>query len=403
MSGPLAGFKVIDMTSVISGPLSTMILADQGAEVIKVENPDGGDFTRALSNRRGGFSASFLNNNRSKRSIAVDTKKSEGMEIVKKLLSTADVFIQNMRPGVVERIGLGEEEVRKIAPEIIFVSISGFGHEGPYSQRPVYDPLVQALSGLTTIQGGSDEARPKLVRTIVPDKLTGVMAAQAITAALLSREKTGKGQHIKLSMLDAVVSFLWHSDMGSQTFVGGEFPQQEAQSFIDLIYETSDGYITVAVNTDKQWTNLTTALKRPEWLKDDRFLTPALRHKNINDRLSMTQEVLLSRPAKEWLNILDAADVPCAPVLKRKDVIHHPQIEANSTIEEYAHKQAGVLRQAAPAAKFSGTPAVITRGAPMLGEFSKEALTRLGYDNHTIDSLIKDGIIVTAEQLPEET
>ena len=403
MSGPLAGFKIIDMTSVISGPLSTMILADQGAEVIKVENPDGGDFTRALSNRRGGFSASFLNNNRSKRSIAVDTKTPEGMEIVKKLLHTADVFIQNMRPGVVERIGLGEEAIRKISPEIIFVSISGFGHEGPYSQRPVYDPLVQALSGLTTIQGGSDEARPKLVRTIVPDKLTGVMAAQAITAALLSREKTGKGQHIKLSMLDAVVSFLWHSDMGSQTFVGGEFPQEEAQSFIDLIYETSDGYITVAVNTDKQWTNLTTALNRPEWLTDERFLTPALRHKNINDRLSMTQEVLLSKSAKEWLTILDAADVPCAPILRRRDVINHPQIKANATIGEYKHQQAGMLRQAAPAANFSKTPAVITRGAPMLGEFSKEALIRLGYDEDTIESLISDGIIATPEQLSKET
>lgn len=403
MSGPLAGFKIIDMTSVISGPLSTMILADQGAEVIKVENPDGGDFTRALSNRRGGFSASFLNNNRSKRSIAVDTKTPEGMEIVKKLLHTADVFIQNMRPGVVERIGLGEEAIRKISPEIIFVSISGFGHEGPYSQRPVYDPLVQALSGLTTIQGGSDEARPKLVRTIVPDKLTGVMAAQAITAALLSREKTGKGQHIKLSMLDAVVSFLWHSDMGSQTFVGGEFPQEEAQSFIDLIYETSDGYITVAVNTDKQWTNLTTALNRPEWLTDERFLTPALRHKNINDRLSMTQEVLLSKSAKEWLTILDAADVPCAPILRRRDVINHPQIQANGTIGEYKHQQAGMLRQAAPAANFSKTPAVITRGAPMLGEFSKEALIRLGYDEDTIESLISDGIIATPEQSSKET
>ena len=403
MSGPLAGFKIIDMTSVISGPLSTMILADQGAEVIKVENPDGGDFTRALSNRRGGFSASFLNNNRSKRSIAVDTKTPEGMEIVKKLLHTADVFIQNMRPGVVERIGLGEEAIRKISPEIIFVSISGFGHEGPYSQRPVYDPLVQALSGLTTIQGGSDKARPKLVRTIVPDKLTGVMAAQAITAALLSREKTGKGQHIKLSMLDAVVSFLWHSDMGSQTFVGGEFPQEEAQSFIDLIYETSDGYITVAVNTDKQWTNLTTALNRPEWLTDERFLTPALRHKNINDRLSMTQEVLLSKSAKEWLTILDAADVPCAPILRRRDVINHPQIKANATIGEYKHQQAGMLRQAAPAANFSKTPAVITRGAPMLGEFSKEALIRLGYDEDTIESLISDGIIATPEQLSKET
>ena len=190
MPGPLEGFRIIDMTSVVSGPLSTMILADQGAEVLKIENPKGGDFTRAMSNRRGGFSASFLNNNRSKRSIAINIKDPRGMDILKNLIRESDVFIQNMRPGVIERIGLSEDVVRKISPNIIFVSISGFGENGPYSNRPVYDPLVQALSGLTTIQGGADEARPRLVRTIIPDKLTGVMTAQAVTAALLSREKT---------------------------------------------------------------------------------------------------------------------------------------------------------------------------------------------------------------------
>ncbi|MDA1311645.1 MAG: CoA transferase [Proteobacteria bacterium] len=393
MAGPLAGFRVIDMTSVISGPLATMMLADQGAEVIKIENPSGGDFTRAMSNRQGGFSASFLNNNRSKRSVAVNTKDQRGMDLVKKLLEGADVFIQNMRPGVIERIGLGEDVVRQIAPEIIYVSISGFGDRGPYAQRPVYDPLVQALSGLTTIQGGADDARPRLVRTIVPDKLTGVMAAQAVTAALLSRERTGKGQHVRLSMLDSVVNFLWHSDMASQTFVDGEFPQEKAQSFIDLIYETKTDYISVAVNTDKQWKSLAHALERPEWLQDPRFLTPALRHANINDRLGMTQEVLLTKAATEWLAVLEAADVPSAPILRRRDVMYHPQIQANETIAEYDHPEAGRLRQARPAALFSDTPPEITRGAPMLGEFTEDAMRQLGYDSETIAKLAADGVI----------
>ena len=393
MAGPLAGFRVIDMTSVISGPLATMMLADQGAEVIKIENPSGGDFTRAMSNRQGGFSASFLNNNRSKRSVAVNTKDQRGMDLVKKLLEGADVFIQNMRPGVIERIGLGEDVVRQIAPEIIYVSISGFGDRGPYAQRPVYDPLVQALSGLTTIQGGADDARPRLVRTIVPDKLTGVMAAQAVTAALLSRERTGKGQHVRLSMLDSVVNFLWHSDMASQTFVDGEFPQEKAQSFIDLIYETKTDYISVAVNTDKQWKSLAHALERPEWLQDPRFLTPALRHANINDRLGMTQEVLLTKAATEWLAVLEAADVPSAPILRRRDVMYHPQIQANETIAEYDHPEAGRLRQARPAALFSDTAPEITRGAPMLGEFTEDAMRQLGYDSETIAKLAADGVI----------
>jgi crotonobetainyl-CoA:carnitine CoA-transferase CaiB-like acyl-CoA transferase len=393
MAGPLAGFRVIDMTSVISGPLATMMLADQGAEVIKIENPSGGDFTRAMSNRQGGFSASFLNNNRSKRSIAVNTKDPRGMDLVKKLLEGADVFIQNMRPGVIERVGLGEDVVRQIVPEIIYVSISGFGYRGPYAQRPVYDPLVQALSGLTTIQGGADDARPRLVRTIVPDKLTGVMAAQAVTAALLSRERTGKGQHVRLSMLDSVVNFLWHSDMASQTFVDGEFPQEKAQSFIDLIYETKTDYISVAVNTDKQWKSLANALGRPEWLQDPRFLTPALRHANINDRLGMTQEVLLTRAAKEWLELLEVADVPSAPILRRRDVMYHPQVQANETIAEYDHPEAGRLRQARPAALFSDTSPEITRGAPMLGEFTEDAMRGLGYDAETIAKLAADGVI----------
>ena len=274
MPGPLDGFRIVDVTAMISGPLGTMVLADQGADVIKVENPAGGDHTRESSNLNNGFSASFLNNNRNKRSVGLNLKDPRGIDALKKLIEGADVFIQNFRPGVAERMGIGEAALRAVCPDLIYVSISGFGQDGPFAHKPVYDPLVQALSGLATVQAGSDDERPRLVRTILPDKLTGTVAAQAITAALLARARNGRGQHVKVSMLASVVAFLWSSDMGSQTFVGGELPQQSAASFIDLIYQTIDGHISVAVQSNKEWLALTRVLDRPEWLDDRRFLTP---------------------------------------------------------------------------------------------------------------------------------
>jgi crotonobetainyl-CoA:carnitine CoA-transferase CaiB-like acyl-CoA transferase len=379
MPGPLHGFRIVDLTSMISGPLATMLLGDQGADVIKVEPPRGGDHTRAGANRRAGFSASFLNNNRNKRSVVLDLKTPAGLEALLRLAGGADVFVQNFRPGVAERMGVGEAAVRAVAPRIIYVSISGFGERGPYAGKPVYDPLVQAVSGLASIQGGSDQARPRLVRTIVPDKLTAITAAQAITAALLARERTGEGQHVHLSMLDAVVSFLWASDMGSQTFVGDEFPQAEAASFIDLIYETADGYISAAVQTDREWAALTRALDRPDWLNDPRFASPALRQKNIDARLQMIQDALIGQPAAYWLERLTAEGVPCAPVLTRSEVIRHPQVLANDVIVEVDHPVAGRLRQTRAAARFSATPAGIRRGAPGLGEHTGEVLAELGY------------------------
>jgi crotonobetainyl-CoA:carnitine CoA-transferase CaiB-like acyl-CoA transferase len=376
----------------ISGPLATMILADQGADVIKVEHP-AGDHTRAVSNRRGGLTASFLNNNRNKRSIVLNLKDPRGLEILHKLLEGADVLVQNFRPGVAERMGLGEDAVRALKPDIVYVSISGFGDAGPYAGKPVFDPLVQALSGLTTVQAGSDEVRPRLVRTILPDKLTGITASQAITAALLARERTGEGQHVRLSMLDSVIAFLWSSDMSNQTFVGDEFPLEKAQSFIDLIYETKDGYISVAVQTDKQWASLTKALDRPQWLEDPRFATPAARQENIDARLDMTQEVLLERSSADWLERLDAEDVPCAPVLKRSQVVRHPQVLANDIVAETSHPQAGRLRQARPAARFSKTPAGIRSGGPALGQHTAEILAALGYADGNIEELQAAGVI----------
>jgi crotonobetainyl-CoA:carnitine CoA-transferase CaiB-like acyl-CoA transferase len=391
MPGPLHGYRVVDLTSMISGPLATMILADQGADVIKVENPDGGDHTRAANNRRNGFSASFLNNNRNKRSVALDLREPAAKDALKRLVATADVFIQNFRPGVAERMGFGEAALRAVKPDIIYVSICGFGETGPYAAKPVYDPLVQGMSGLATIQAGSDTERPRLVRTIVPDKLTAVVASQAITAALLARERTGEGQHVRLSMLDAVIAFLWASDMGSQTFVGDEFPQQDAASFIDLIYETATDYISAAVQTNKEWLALTRALDKPEWLDDPRFATPASRQKNINDRLSMTQEVLKARPAAEWLDRLTREGVPCAPVLTRSAMINDPQVRANGIVVETEHPVAGTLRQARSAAEFSVTPAAIRHGGPELGEHTETVLSELGYSATEIAELRAKG------------
>jgi crotonobetainyl-CoA:carnitine CoA-transferase CaiB-like acyl-CoA transferase len=391
--GPLEGYRIIDVTSMISGPLATQILADQGADVLKVENPSGGDHTRAAPNRRGGLSALFLNSNRNKRSVAIDLKHERGRAVLLRLVAGADVFIQNFRPGVADRMGLGEAPIRAAAPRIIYVSISGFGERGSMAAKPVYDPLIQAFSGLATIQGGSDEARPRLVRTILPDKLTAVTAAQAITAALAARERNGEGQHVRLSMLDAVMSFLWGSDMAGQTFVGGELSQAEAASFIDLIYETSDGYLSVAVQTDREWQALCGALERPEWLADERFGTPALRQDNVDARLALTQEALRSRPSAEWLERLERAGVPCAPVLTRAEVIRHPQLVENQTLCEIDHPDAGRLRQARPAARFSRTPCSIRSGAPRLGEHTDGVLAELGFSPEEIAELRALGTI----------
>ncbi|MGI9408933.1 MAG: CaiB/BaiF CoA transferase family protein [Hyphomicrobiaceae bacterium] len=396
MQGPLAGVKVLDFTSMISGPLATMTLGDQGADVIKVEAPSG-DHARHVATRRGGFSASFLINNRNKRSIILDLKSEKGLAAAKKLIASADVMVQNYRPGVAARIGIGEAAAREINPRLIYVSISGFGFDGPYAHKPVFDPLIQATSGLTTVQAGSDEARPRLVRTILPDKLTGVQAAQAIAAALFARERTGQGQHIELSMLDTVVSFLWSSDMGGHTFVGDELETERAQSFIDLIYETKDGHISVAVMQNKEWQAFAAAVERPELLEDERFATASLREENKDARLNAMQDAIGGFETEDIIARLERNDVPCAPVLTRREMIRHPQITANAVVVDVEHPHAGPLRMTRYPARFSGTPASIRRGAPLLGENTVEVLQEAGFTTDEIEDLRASRAAVQAD------
>ena len=391
MPGPLDGVRVIDLTAMISGPLGAMILADQGADVIKVEAPGIGDHSRHVATRRGGFSASFLNNNRNKRSIALDLKHPDGLAALKRMIAGADAVMQNFRPGVVERLGIGYQDACAIRPGIIYASITGFGETGPYAGKPVFDPLIQSLSGLTTVQAGSDQRRPALVRTILPDKLTGVTIAQAISAALFARERTGQGQHIRLSMLDTVIAFLWSSDMGGNTFVGDEVEAETAQSFIDLIYQTADGYISVAAFRRADWVKLAQACERPEWIDDPRFLTSEGLEIHKPERLEMTQQALLHRTSADWIARLDAHDVPCAPVLTRREMTSHPQVVENGIIVETDHPQAGRLRQSRNPARFEGTPAEHRSGGPALGGNTRAVLAEIGYAPAEIDVLIASG------------
>ncbi len=377
----------------ISGPICTRILADQGADVVKVEAPGVGDLVRVMGARRDGLSATFVTSNRNKRSVVIDLKQKEGLALFEKLIASADVFVQNFRPGAAERMGIGEEALRKIKPDLVYCSISGFGEKGPYAHKKVYDPVVQALSGLAAIQADRDTGRPRMVRLIVPDKLTAVTAAQAITAALFHRERSGEGQHLRLAMLDAMVAFAWPEGMAGHTFIGEGQHDRRARYAQDLIFETADGYLTAGAVSDSEWKGLCRAIEHEEWLEDPRFETAAGRIMHAGDRLTMTAEVFRSRTTAEWLERLEAEDVPSAPVLSRKDLLTHPQLEANELVVEDEHPVAGRMRQARPAERFSATPSSLRLPAPSLGEHTNEIFEELGVDAEDLVALRERGVV----------
>ena len=390
MSGALQGFRIIDVTQVISGPLATRILADQGADVIKVE-PPGGDILRHMGGISG-LSPTFATTNRSKRSVVINLKDAPGLAALHQLVAEADVFVQNSRPGIAERMGIGESALRAINPNLIYVSICGFGEEGPFSHKRVYDPLIQGMSTLTDIQAGQGD-RPRLIRVIVPDKVTALTAAQSITAALLARERTGKGQHIRLSMLDAVLAFVWPEAMAYHTFVSPGLPKVKPVARRDLVYDTADGYIIASTVAHREWQAFCRAADRNDWLEDPRFQDAAGLVTHAHERLEMMAEVLKTRTTEHWLDVLDKADVPCAPVLTRDTVHLHPQVQANGIIAEQDHPVAGLIRQTRPAEQMDVTPSEISRPAPTLGQHTDEVLAEIGLSPERISELRNSGTI----------
>jgi len=382
--GALSGVRILDFTQVISGPLAARILADQGADVVKVEPPVG-DVLRHMGGR-GGLAPTFTTINRSKRSVVLDVKTPEGLAALLRLVAGADVFVQNSRPGAADRMGIGADALRALNPRLVYVSISGFGETGPYSHKRVYDPLIQGMSALTEIQGGPGE-RPRLVRVIVPDKVTALTAAQSITAALLARERTGEGQHIRLSMLDAVLAFVWPEGMAYHTFVSPDRPRPRQVPQRDLVYETLDGYIVVSTVSLAEWQAFCRAAERTDWLADPRFQSTAGLVRHARERLDRMAEVIATRPSAHWLAVLDREDVPCAPVLTRENVHLHPQIRANGIIVEDEHPVVGRVRQVRPAERMEGTPSRISRPAPTLGQHTEEVLAEAGYDASAIAAL----------------
>jgi crotonobetainyl-CoA:carnitine CoA-transferase CaiB-like acyl-CoA transferase len=390
MPGALDGFRIIDFTQVMSGPLATRILADQGADVIKVEPPVG-DILRHMGGIKG-LAPTFTTTNRSKRSIVLDLKKEGALETLKRLVADADVFIQNNRPGAAERMGIGADTLRALNPKLVYVSICGFGETGPFSHKRVYDPLVQAMSTLCEIQGASS-GRPGLMRVIIPDKVTALTAAQSITAALLSRERTGQGQHIRLNMLDAVLAFVWPEGMAYHTFVSPDLPKPKPVQRRDLVYETKDGYVVASTVSHKEWVGFCRGVEKPEWLEDERFKNTAGLVRYAKERLEMMADVLRENTTAHWLDVLDREDVPVAPVLGRDEIHLDPQVIANGIIVEDEHPVAGLIRQTRPAEQMDGTPSEIRRPAPTLGQHTVEVLREAGLNGDEIDRLRESGAL----------
>ncbi|MFZ2059810.1 MAG: CoA transferase [Candidatus Binatus sp.] len=383
MAGALDGIRILDLTTMVAGPVATMMLADQGADVIKVESPRG-DLMRHFSRGRNGMNAPFLSCNRNKRSLALDLKSDDGLQVLKRLIATAQVFVHNFRPGIAERMGIGEEAVRAVRRDIVYVSITGYGIKGPYANQRAYDPVIQAMSGLADIQRDRDTGRPRMVRTIIADYTTALTAAQAITAALFTRERSGEGQHVRLSMLDAMISYLWPEAMPSLTFVGAETDPSDGEVGPDLVFATQDRYITAAALSDDEWAGICRALKREDLIDDSRFKTARDRSINAVERRTITSTELEKWRADEILPRLLANDVPCAPVRSRFELLQDEQVRENDILQEFENKEFGKVRMPRMAAQFDRTPATVRTLAPLLGADNATILAELGYDANDI-------------------
>lgn len=386
-TGPLAGIRVIDLTAMISGPLATMILADQGADVIKVEPPGAGDIMRLFGAMRGGVASTYVNCNRSKRSVVLNLQTEDGRDALRTLVRGADVFLQNFRPGIIGRMGFDYETVHALAPDVIYVSISGFGEQGPLADRPVYDNVVQSLSGMAAVQADPDTGTPELVRNLSLDKATAYTVAQAVTAALFARERGRGGQHVRVAMLDAALAFLWPDGMMNHTFLGDDVMRVPPFGTIYRLYETADGAITIGALTDDQWANACRAMDREDLIMDERFVSLFDRMRHLDALRDELYTIVPRRTTAQWCAQFEMHDVPHAPVLSLDNVPTHPQVVANRVLVETEHPAAGRMREPLPAARFAATPAHPQRPAPGHGEHTAEVLAEAGLAPDAISSV----------------
>lgn len=383
--GPLEGVKVVDLSVMISGPLAGMMLADQGADVVKVESPGLGDIMRFLGTSKGGMTGIFANNNRGKRSIVVDLKKPEGVDVVRALVADADVVIQNFRPGAMERLGLGYDDVVAINENVIYLSISGFGPDGPHSHRRVYDNVIQAASGLASVQTDPTTGAPALFRTLICDKVTSYTAAQAITAALYARA-TGKakGQHIVLAMLDAAVAFMWPDSAMDAALLDADVTRTPTIGSNYAVTALTDGHVAVSAVTDSEFKGLFAAYGRPELGDDPRFNSAMARMQNLGDLIPLMRDFAERTSVDEFMQGAEVHDVPASRVNSLDDLPTDPQVVHNEIFVERQHPMAGTIREPRPAPRFSVTPAVVGSPAPRFGEHSDEIAAELGFDALTL-------------------
>jgi formyl-CoA transferase len=394
--GPLDGVRVLDLTRVVAGPYCSMFLGDLGADVVKVEQPGVGDDTRGWGPPfAGGESAYFLSINRNKRSLALDLKSKRAVELLRQLVKVADVVIENFRPGAMERLGLGEADLRNLNPQLIYASLTGFGADGPMSSWPGYDLIVQAWGGLMSITGAPD-GEPVKVGVAIIDLVAGLMLGKAITAALFAREKIGVGQRIDTSLLEAEVASL--INVGSNYLVGGKVPTRWGNAHPNIVpyqnFKTADGYLVIGVASEVIWKRFCQAIGRANLTDDARFANNSLRVENRTKLIALLSEVFLQRDNETWFKLLTAAEVPCSPVQTIDQVFQAPQVLHRDMVMEIEHPTAGKVRMAGIPVKFSVTPASLRLPPPLLGEHNEAILSNwLGMSAEAIDELKKEKII----------
>jgi formyl-CoA transferase len=390
----LEGIRVIDFTQAMAAPFGTMNLADMGADVIKIEPPVTGEPTRELSSiAQNGHSATFMTMNRDKRGLTVDLKRPEGVEIVKRLVKTADVFVQNYRPGVAERLGLGYEDLRAVNPRLIYCSVSGFGGTGPYALRGGYDLIAQGMSGVISVTG--EEGAPAKSGVPLSDLCAGLFAAYGILCALEFRQRTGEGQLVDTSLLEAAMALtVWEA---TEYWVTGKAPKPLGSAHrLTAPYQAlraADGYFTVGANNDKLYEALCRAIARADLLEDPRFKGRGARMENRAALIESIEKTTIGETRAHWLDRLDREGVPAGPINSYAEALTDPHALARRMIVDLTHPGAGAIKALGIPVKLSETPGAVDRAAPLLGEHTSEILTELGFTNAEQRALGEQGII----------